>query len=200
MIAHSAKNQEAQSGKYTPTGVMGSTVYQAWERLNLHIHDVTEPNTRAIAVRSNDHGNRDLLLTAEWGRASAEWSLLSEREDTRQRTEEAHAKRQELFDQVVNDPKLSGIESMRGMGRALHAAGDYGSEDAARKAFQRARDTAGGRFENGRWTNDGSQDGDGQTRRSQGINGAACPECRQPAGQPCQGKRGERVSPHRARG
>jgi hypothetical protein len=27
MIAHSAKNFEAQSGRYTPTGVMGSTVY-----------------------------------------------------------------------------------------------------------------------------------------------------------------------------
>jgi len=153
MIAHSAKNFEAQSGKYTPTGVMGSTVYQAWERLNLHIHDVTEPNTRAVAVRSNDHGNRDLLLEARWGRSSAEWSLVAEQEDKRQRTEETYQRRNELFDRVTADPELAKIESARGVGRALlrKFPGEWASDEAAYKAFTRARKTAGGGFVNGRW-------------------------------------------------
>lgn len=153
MIAHSAKNFEAQSGKHTPTGVMGSTVYQAWERLNLHIHDVTEPNTRAVAIRSNDHGNRDLLLRADWGRSAAKWSLLNEKEDTRQRTEEAHRKRYELFDQVANDPELATISSQREIGRRLYDANPdaFSSADAAKQAFNRAKSSAGGDFINGRW-------------------------------------------------
>ena len=155
MIAHSAKNFEAASGKYTPTGVMGSTVYQAWERLNLHVHDVTEPNTRAIAVRSNDHANRDLLLGVDWmGRASASWSLLNEREDTRQRSEEAHGKRVELFDRVASDAELSRIESVRAVGRALDSRfpGEWKTLSAATKAFERAVRSAGGKFQNGCWT------------------------------------------------
>ncbi|GAA5121703.1 hypothetical protein GCM10023320_30890 [Pseudonocardia adelaidensis] len=151
MIAHSAKNFEAQSGKYTPTGVMGSTVYQAWERLNLHIHDATEPNTRAVSIRSNDHANRDLLLQAEWGRSSAEWSVLSEKEDTRQRTEQTYKKRNDLFDKVADDPHLSSIESGREVGRTLYAQGGYKSEDAAIKAFQRASRSVCGVYVNGRW-------------------------------------------------
>ncbi|WP_342660396.1 hypothetical protein Rruber_00229 [Rhodococcus ruber] len=153
MIAHSAKNFEAQSGKYTPTGVMGSTVYQAWERLNLHIHDVTEPNTRDVAIKSNDHGNRDLRLVADWGRSSAQWSLLTEKADTRQRGEETHQRRNELFDKVVGDPEISRIESARGVGRALFARfpEEWTSEDAAIKAFTRAKKTAKGGFVDGRW-------------------------------------------------
>lgn len=155
MIAHSAKNFEAQSGTYTPTGVMGSTVYQAWERSNIHIHDVTEPNTRAVAIRSNDHGNRNLLLRAEWfGRASARWSLLGEREDTRQRSEEAHQRRNELFDRVAGDADLCRIKSIRELGRRLHAADPdkFDTEDAARMAFGRARKSARAEFIDGRWT------------------------------------------------
>ncbi len=154
MIAHSAKNFEAQSGRYTPTGVMGSTVYQAWERLNMHIHDVTEPNTRAVAIRSNDHGNRDLLLRVDWGRSSAEWSLLNEREDTRQRTEEAYQRRNELFDRVAGDDELSRIKTVRGVGRALFEKypGEWDSTGAATMAFSRAKDTARGKYTDGRWT------------------------------------------------
>jgi hypothetical protein len=153
MIAHSAKNFEAQSGKHTPTGVMGSTVYQAWERLNLHIHDVTEPNTRAVKIRSNDHGDRDLLFQAEWGRASATWSLLNERDDTRQRTDEVFEKRKTLFHTVAEDPDLSKIVSKNEIGKRLYAAnlGDFKSADAARKAFDRARSAAGGEYLDGRW-------------------------------------------------
>ncbi|WP_167097118.1 AAA family ATPase [Mycobacterium sp. DL592] len=153
MIAHSAKNFEAQSGRYTPTGAMGSTVYQAWERLNLHIHDVTEPNTRAVAIRSNDHGNRDLLLKADWGRSSAQWSLLNEKDDTRQRSEEAHQRRNELFDRVADDAGLRAIESARGVGRALvdRYPGEWATGEAAYKAFSRARRSAGGIFAGGRW-------------------------------------------------
>ncbi|WP_305781163.1 AAA family ATPase [Nocardia nova] len=157
MIAHSAKNFEAQSGKYTPTGVMGSTVYQAWERLNLHIHDVTEPNTRAVAIKSNDHGNRDLLLEAEWGRASAAWSLLGEKQDTRQRTEQTYQQRHELFDRVAGDPELCGVSSLRGVGRALFARfpGEWTTEESAYKAFKRARDSANGEFADGAWSRPG---------------------------------------------
>ncbi|MGV9958344.1 AAA family ATPase [Rhodococcus aetherivorans] len=153
MIAHSAKNFEAQSGRYTPTGVMGSTVYQAWERLNLHIHDVTEPNTRDVAIKSNDHGNRDLRLVADWGRSSAQWSLLTEKKDTRQRGEEIHQRRNELFDKVVGDPEISRIESARGVGRALFARfpDEFASDEAAYKAFTRAKNTAKGGFVDGRW-------------------------------------------------
>ncbi|OBI54675.1 hypothetical protein A5667_24915 [Mycolicibacterium fortuitum] len=153
MIAHSAKNFEAQSGRYTPTGVMGSTVYQAWERLNLHIHDVTEPNTRDVAIRSNDHGNRDLRLQAEWGRSSAQWSLLTEKEDTRQRGEETHQRRNELFDRVASDQELSRVQSVRELGRKLHAADpdEFESADAARMAFVRAKKAVGGNFIDGHW-------------------------------------------------
>jgi hypothetical protein len=154
MIAHSAKNFEAQSGRYTPTGVMGSTVYQAWERLNLHIHDVTEPNTRDVAIRSNDHGNRDLRLLADWGRSSARWSLLTEKEDTRQRGEETHQRRNELFDRVSGDPELIRVGSMRELGRRLHAADpdEFESADAARMAFGRAKKAVGGEFIDGVWS------------------------------------------------
>lgn len=152
MIAHSAKNSEALSGRYTPTGVMGSTVYSAWERLNIHIHDVTEPNTRAIAVRSNDHGNRDLLLQADWGRSSATWSLLNEKADSRQRTEETYQKRADLYERVVNDPDLVRIESARAVGKALYAKyGEWPTEGAAIKAFNRAKGSSGGKFIDGRW-------------------------------------------------
>jgi AAA domain len=154
MIAHSAKNFEAQSGRYTPTGVMGSTVYQAWERLNLHVHDVTEPNTRAVAVRSNDHGNRNLLLQVNWGRSAAEWSLLGEREDSRQHTEEAYRRRNQLFDRVAGDSELSRTKSERAIGRKLHAARpeEFGSPDAARIAFGRAKRAVGGEFAGGCWS------------------------------------------------
>jgi AAA domain len=153
LIAHSAKNFEAQSGTYTPTGVMGSTVYQAWERLNLHIHDVTEPNTRAVTIRSNDHGNRKLHLQADWGRASARWSLLREREDTRQRSEKAHQRRNELFERVVGDAELSRIKSQRELGRKLWAAApdEFESDDAARMAFGRAKKSVGGVYLDGYW-------------------------------------------------
>lgn len=154
LIAHSAKNFEAQSGRYTPTGVMGSTVYQAWERLNLHIHDVTEPNTRAVAIRSNDHGNRELLLRATWGRSSAEWTVLKEREDTRQRTEEAHQRRSDLFAEVAADPKLCRIPTLRGVGRALYEqhANRWNSTEAAMQAFRRAKKDAAGQLVDGVWT------------------------------------------------
>jgi hypothetical protein len=154
MIAHSAKNFEAQSGTYTPTGAMGSTVYQAWERLNLHMHDKTEANTRAITVRSNDHGDRKLLLKAKWGRSSAEWSVLTENEDCRKRTEEAYGRYQELFDRVAADPELSRTKSEREIGRRLHAAdpNEFGSDDAARMAFARAKKAVGGEFTDDTWT------------------------------------------------
>lgn len=153
MIAHSAKNFEAQSGRYTPTGAMGSTVYQAWERLNLHIHDVTEPNTRAVAIRSNDHGNRDVLLQVDWGRSSAQWSLLNEKSDTRQRSEEAHQRRHDLFDRVAGDPDLRVVSSQRELGRRLHASSpdEFDSPDAARIAFGRAKSSVGGEFTDGQW-------------------------------------------------
>lgn len=153
LIAHSAKNFEARSGKHTPTGVMGSTVYQAWERLNLHIHDVTEPNTRVVTIRSNDHGNRNLVLQADWGRASAGWSLSRECVDTRQRSEEAHQQQDELFALVAGDTVLSRIKTQRELGRKLHAADPdkFCSADAARTAFARARKAAGGGFVDGRW-------------------------------------------------
>lgn len=153
LIAHSAKNVEAQSGRHTPTGVMGSTVYQAWERLNMHIHDPTEPNTRSVAIRSNDHGNRRLLLEADWGRSSADWSLLSEAEDTRQRSEEAHRKRNELFERVAGDPELRAIKSKSEVGRRLFARspGEFETDGAARKAFERAVGTAGGDYVDGVW-------------------------------------------------
>ena len=118
MIAHSAKNFEAQSGHHTPKGPMGSTVYQAWERLNLHMHDVTEPNVRNVLIRSNDHADRNLMLEAKWGRASAEWALLSETEDTRNRTEEVYEKRNELASQIVGDPQLACL-SQRRLAKAL---------------------------------------------------------------------------------
>jgi hypothetical protein len=158
LIAHSAKNFEAQSGRHTPTGVMGSTVYQAWERLNLHIHDVTEKHTRAVAIRSNDHGNRDLLLRAEWKRAAAEWSVLKEREDTRQRTaEEAHERRTDLFAEVAGDPELSRIASVRGVGRELRKRhpGRWKKDDGATKAFERAKKNVGGQLVDGVWTAQG---------------------------------------------
>lgn len=153
MIAHSAKNSEALSGRYTPTGVMGSTVYQAWERLNIHIHDVTEPNTRAVAIRSNDHGNRDVVLRAEWGRSSADWSLLNEKADTRQRTEETYQRRTDLYARVTDDPELSSIKSQRGVGRALaeRFPGEWKTEASAFRAFARAMKSADGQFDNGRW-------------------------------------------------
>lgn len=153
LIAHSAKNFEAQTGRYTPTGVMGSTVYQAWERLNLHIHDVTESQTRAVAIRSNDQGNRNLLLRAEWDRASTRWSLLSEREETRQRSEEAHQRRNDLFERVAGDKELSRVKSVRDIGRKLRATApdQFKSDDAARVAFDRARKSVGGKYLDGRW-------------------------------------------------
>lgn len=153
MIAHSAKNFEAQSGKYTPTGAMGSTVYQAWERLNLHIHDVTEPNTRSVAIKSNDHGNRGILLGVHWGRSSADWSLLNENEDTRQRSEEAHLRRHELFDLVMFDPELSTIDGVNAVGRALQQRfpDRWTKWRGAATAFGRAKDSAGGEYVGGRW-------------------------------------------------
>jgi hypothetical protein len=115
---------------------------------------VTESNVRAVSVRSNDHGNRDLILQADWGRASADWSLLAEHEDTRNRTEEAYQRRNELFDRVSGDPELSRIGSMRELGRKLHAANpeEFGSADAARMAFGRAKRAVGGAFTDGGWT------------------------------------------------
>ncbi|MFD9666070.1 AAA family ATPase [Rhodococcus sp. NPDC059968] len=153
LVAHSAKNFEAQSGSHTPTGAMGSTAYAAWERLNLHVHDVTEPNTRAIKIRSNDHADRSLLLAANWGRASAEWELLNSTEDTRQRTEETYAKRRDLFAQVVNDPELRTIRNQAEIGRRLYEADPNGfaNGEAARQAFRKAMSAAGGRFESGKW-------------------------------------------------
>ena len=133
MIAHSAKNFEAQSGRYTPTGVMGSTVYQAWERLNIHIHDVTEPATRSMTIKSNDYADHKLLVEAKWGRASAEWRLLSNVEDTRQRTDETYQRRNELADRIVGDPELASLsqrkiadklgETFSTVQRSLKAAG-----------------------------------------------------------------------------
>jgi hypothetical protein len=154
MIAHSAKNFEAQSGKYTPTGVMGSTVYQAWERLNLHIHDVTDESARRITIKSNDHGDRELWLQADWGRASAEWKLLTEVEKTRPRLEQTYQQRKDLFGLVADDPDLVRVDSLRGVGRALFERfpGRWASDEAAYKAFNRARKAAGGEFQNGFWT------------------------------------------------
>lgn len=125
----------------------------AWERLNLRIHDVAEPSTRSITIRSNDHGNRKLLLQAEWGRASAGWSPVEEGVDTRQRSEEAHLKRNELFERIVSDPELSQIESERELGRRLFAADPdkFESEDAARMVVRRAKKSAGGVFLDGHW-------------------------------------------------
>lgn len=153
LVAHSAKNSEAMSSRYTPTGSMGSTVYSAWERMNLHVHDVTEPNTRAVTIRSNDHADRNVVLSANWGRSSAEWDLLSEREDSRQRTDEIYADRQSLFDRVVSDPELRTISNRAELGRRLHAADPdtYASGHAARQKFDRAVSSAGGEFADGAW-------------------------------------------------
>lgn len=153
LIAHSGKNFEAGSGRHTPTGSMGSTVYSAWERLNLHVHDVTEPNTRSLTVRSNDHADRNLTVRADWGRASAEWELLSEKEDTRQRTEETYEARHLLFDQVAADPELRTLSNKSEIGRRLHEADParFATDRAATQAFRRACDAARGEFVDGAW-------------------------------------------------
>jgi hypothetical protein len=78
--------------------------------------------------------------------------LLSEKEDTRQRTEETHQRRSELFDRVASDPELSRIESVRGVGRALfdRFPEEWSSADAAKQAFIRAKGSKG-QFIGGVW-------------------------------------------------
>lgn len=153
LIAHSGRNFEAGSGRHTPTGPMGSTVYAAWERLNLHVHDVTETNTRSLTIRSNDHADRNLLVRADWGKASADWELLNEKEDTRQRTEETYAVRKDLFDQVAADPVLRTISNKSEIGRRLREADPdrFRSDRAAIQALNRACDASGGEFVHGAW-------------------------------------------------
>lgn len=159
MLAHSGKNFEAGSGRYTPTGIMGSTAYQAWERLNIHIHDHTEPNARVLQVESNDAPLQKLTLTATWGRASATWRFLREEEDKRMRTEEMFNQRHDLYALVVNHPELSKIESVAEVGRKLRAGGhgEWPSDKAAETAFRRARSAAGGSYDGDRWMPRGSR-------------------------------------------
>ncbi len=157
LIAHSAKNFEANTGKYTPTGVMGSTVYQAWERLNIHIHDVTEPNTRHLQIKSNDAPEQKISIAAKWGRASAEWRFVQEHEDKRVRTEETAERKRNLFDEVANDSELSKIEAVNAVGRELvkKFPGRWEGKDpakAAKQAFTRAKNLVGGEYTGGRWT------------------------------------------------
>lgn len=153
MLAHSGKNSEAMSGRYTPTGIMGSTVYQAWERLNIHIHDVTEPDTRFLHIVSNDAPLQKLTVAATWGDASAEWKLLREEEDKRMRTDATFAKRLDLYALVVNDPDLSKLKSMAAVGRELRARepDEWNSDKAAEAAFRRAKNAASGEFRDHRW-------------------------------------------------
>jgi hypothetical protein len=153
LLAHSAKNSEAMSGRITPTGTMGSTVYQAWERLNIHIRDVTEPDTRFLQVVSNDAPLQKLTVTATWGDASADWKLLREEEDKRMRTEETFGERLDLFALVANDPELSKMKTMAAVGRELRLRelGPWQNDKAAEIAFSRAKRAAGGEFRDGRW-------------------------------------------------
>lgn len=153
LVTHSAKNYEAGGGRVTPKGAMGSTVYEAFARGAVHLHDANEPNVRYVATWSNDYPQRELVLGVDWRRASADWRLLREREDKRPRTDVAHAGRVELFEHVTRHPELRVIRSKAEIGRRLHAAGvgEYDSSDAARKAFERAARVAGGSYIRGAW-------------------------------------------------
>jgi phosphopantetheinyl transferase (holo-ACP synthase) len=66
---------------------------------------------------------------------------------------QTYQRRNELFDRVTADPELAGIESARAVGRALirRFPGEWASDEAAYKAFTRARKAAGGDFIGGRW-------------------------------------------------
>lgn len=153
LIAHSAKNFEDQTGRRAPTGAMGSTVYEAWSRNNIHVHDVTEPFARNVKIRSNDHADRNLTLTAKWGEASATWELTKESDDKRPRTDRTHQARQELFDTVAGNPELRTVESMAAIGRQLYDMDPAGfsSAEAAKQRFIRAKNAAGGAFIDGAW-------------------------------------------------
>jgi hypothetical protein len=54
---------------------------------------------------------------------------------------------------VANDLELCRIDSERGVGRALFKRypDEWGSDEAAYKAFNRAKATAGGEYIDGRW-------------------------------------------------
>lgn len=162
MIAHSGKNFESNTGKHTPTGVMGSTAYGAWERMNIHMHDANEPNVRYLKLEGNDAARQDFSLAAKWGRSSASWSMLAEMEDKRPRTEETHARRLTLFEEVMNDPELSKVKGVNEIGRQLYERfperwkADGKDWHAAKTAFSRARKAVAGEFIDGRWQAGGS--------------------------------------------
>jgi hypothetical protein len=58
-----------------------------------------------------------------------------------------------LFDRVANDLELCRIESARGVGRALFKRhpDEWASDEAAHKAFNRAKAAASGEYIDGRW-------------------------------------------------
>jgi hypothetical protein len=58
-----------------------------------------------------------------------------------------------LFDRVANDRELCRIDSARGVGRALYKQfpNQWASDEAAYKAFNRSKATAGGEYIDGRW-------------------------------------------------
>jgi hypothetical protein len=58
-----------------------------------------------------------------------------------------------IFERVAGDAELSRIESERELGRKLRAAApdEFKSDNAARVAFRRARDAAGGDYIDGHW-------------------------------------------------
>ncbi len=90
--------------------------------------------------------------------AGPNYRLLNRRPWIPHEASEPHGKEargNDLFDLVANDLQLCRIESGRGVGKALRQRDPerWRTDDAATKAFNRAKTDVGGEFTDGRWKN-----------------------------------------------
>jgi hypothetical protein len=103
-----------------------------------------------LTPKGNYFAERQIQLDVEYDEASssAEYTIVSDvaKVDARPRPAVTRAKRTRLFGDVMANPLLRSEPTISGVARQLVGLYPerYQSEDAARKAFQRARDAAGG--------------------------------------------------------
>jgi hypothetical protein len=119
-VAHSSARQ-FEDGTYNK-GPMGSTAYDAWDRLTVHV-EPSGKNSVLISAKGNESPPIELRVDVEMGDdLSATYSLLSSDKvsDKRPRQLETQDNRVvEAHELIIGNPALRGIGTMRGVEEAL---------------------------------------------------------------------------------
>lgn len=120
LIAHSSAKMH-EDDTYSK-GPMGSTAYDAWDRLTVHIED-SGRDTKLISTKGNESPPMSITADLQFsGVDGASWTVLETeiKKDKRRRKAETEADRRAfVYENIVGNPLLQGVKDQRSIAEAV---------------------------------------------------------------------------------